>query len=190
MSPDLDNPSPAETGRRHRSRDAFVAGLRAATHSVFSYTLFATFLGYGALCHDLGFTLVWAIVSTALVFAGPAQVILVSTLGSGTTLLQAALAVGISGIRLLPMAVALLPMLKTARTRVRDLILPAHFVAVTVWVEALRLAPDQPREQRIAFCNGLGVGIISAPCWVPRQAFISRPNCRRSWAPRCCSSRR
>ena len=36
--------------------------------------------------------------------------------------------------------------------------LPAHFTAVSMWVEALRLLPKQPREDRIAFCNGLGTG--------------------------------
>src|SRR5262249_25162773 len=38
------------------------------------------------------------------------------------------------------------------------LILPAHFIAVSFWVEAVRLFPKVPREHRIAFCNGLGSG--------------------------------
>ncbi len=94
----------------------------------------------------------WAGLSTALIFAGPAQVILVTTLGTGT-LVQAAIAVTMSAIRLLPMTVALLPMLKTKHTRARDLILPAHFVAVSMWIVSLQLVPKEPREDRIAFCT-------------------------------------
>ena len=32
-------------------------------------------------------------------------------------------------------------MLRTPQTKVRQLILPSHFVAVTVWVESFRLLP-------------------------------------------------
>ena len=47
-------------------------------------------------------------------------------------------------------------------TRQRDLIVPAHFTAVSMWVESLRLAPKLPRESRIPFCNGLGVGFMAS----------------------------
>ena len=81
---------------------AFVHGLRAALNSVFVYVLIGTYIGYGALTHDLGFSLFWAELSTAVMWAGPAQVIIVSTLGSGSTLIQAAIAVALSSMRLLP----------------------------------------------------------------------------------------
>jgi hypothetical protein len=69
-------------------------------------------------------------------------------------------AVGLSSVRLLPMVVALLPMIRRPDTRAWKLMLPAHFTAVSMWVEALRLLPKQPRENRIAFCNGLGTGYL------------------------------
>ena len=64
----------------------------------------------------------------------------------GAGLLESSLAVGLSSVRLLPMVVALLPMLKTPGMRTWKLLLPAHFTAVSMWVEALRLLPLQPRE--------------------------------------------
>ena len=97
-----------------------------------------------------------------LVWAGPAQIILISTLGSGATVVQAAIAVTLSAIRLFPMVVAVLPMMRTPTTRKRELILPAHFVAVTLWVECFRLFPKVPRERRIPFTLGLGTGLVSA----------------------------
>ena len=137
---------------------AYLAGFRATWRSVFSYVLFGTYIGIGALAHDFGFSVWWAIASTVLVWAGPAQVILISALGAGTSLIEAAIAVGLSSVRLLPMVVSMLPLLRRPDTRAWKLILPAHFTAVSMWVEALRLLPQQPRENRIAFCNGLGTG--------------------------------
>jgi predicted branched-subunit amino acid permease len=137
---------------------AFLAGFVATWTSVFSYVLFGTYIGIGALAHDFGFSVTWALLSTILVWAGPAQVILISTLGAGASLIEVAIAVGLSSVRLLPMVVSLLPMLKHPGTPAWKLLLPAHFTAVSMWVEALRLLPQQPRENRIAFCNGLGCG--------------------------------
>jgi len=137
---------------------AYLAGFRATWTSVFSYVLFGTYIGIGALAHDFGFSVWWALASTILMWAGPAQVILISALGAGAGLIEAAIAVALSSVRLLPMVVALLPMLRRPDTRAWKLVLPAHFTAVSMWVEALRLLPRQPREHRIAFCNGLGTG--------------------------------
>jgi predicted branched-subunit amino acid permease len=141
-----------------RASSAFLDGLKAASTSIFVYTLFGNYIGFGALAHDLGFTLGWAMLSTVMIWAAPAQVILVSTLGSGGALIEATLGVSVSSVRLLPMTIALLPQLKRPGLRAWQLILPAHFTAVSMWVEALRLLPVLPRERRIAFCNGLGTG--------------------------------
>src|SRR3954464_7554001 len=140
---------------------AFGRGLRAVTSTVLTLVLFATYLGIGALAHDTGFSLGWVLASTVLVWAGPAQIILISTLGSGATVVQAAIAVTVSAIRLFPMVVSVLPMLRTPQTKRRHLILPTHFIAVTLWVECFRLLPQVPRERRLAFINGLGIGLQS-----------------------------
>jgi predicted branched-subunit amino acid permease len=153
--PALDSPAWQSSAR------AFAWGLRSVASTVLTLVLFATYLGIGALAHDSHFSLGWVLASTALVWAGPAQIILISTLGSGATVLQAAIAVTVSAIRLFPMVVSVLPMLRTPRTKRRHLILPTHFIAVTLWVECFRLLPQVPRERRVAFTNGLGVGLQS-----------------------------
>jgi predicted branched-subunit amino acid permease len=136
-------------------------GLRSITSTVLTLVLFATYLGIGALAHDTHFSLGWVLASTALVWAGPAQIILISTLGSGATVVQAAIAVTVSAIRLFPMVVSVLPMLRTPKTKRRHLILPTHFIAVTLWVECFQLLPQVPRQRRVAFTNGLGLGLQS-----------------------------
>src|SRR6202158_3676892 len=148
--PPLDSPSWQSPVR------AFAWGMRSVASTVLTLVLFATYLGIGALAHDTHFSLGWALASTALVWAGPAQIILISTLGSGATVVQAAIAVTVSAIRLFPMVV---PMIRTPRTKRRHLVLVTHFIAVTLWVECFRLLPQVPRERRIVFTHGLGVSL-------------------------------
>jgi len=143
------------------SLGAFAWGLRSVTRSVLTLVLFSTYLGIGALAHDSRFSLGWVLLSTLLIWAGPAQIILISTLGAGGTVPQAAIAVTLSAIRLFPMVVSVLPMMRGPETRRRQMVLAAHFVAVTLWVECFRLLPIVPRQHRIAFIHGLGVGLVS-----------------------------
>lgn len=143
------------------SAAAFLGGVKSALTSVFFLVLAGTYIGMGALAHDFGFSSWWLALSTVLVWAAPAQVILISALGAGSALIEAAIAVTLSAIRLFPMVVALLPLLRGEGTRLRDLLLPTHFTSVSMWVESIRLLPGVPRERRIAFCNGLAVGYMS-----------------------------
>jgi len=143
------------------SAAAFLGGVKSALTSVFFLVLAGTYIGMGALAHDFGFSSWWLALSTVLVWAAPAQVILISALGAGSALIEAAIAVTLSAIRLFPMVVALLPLLRGEGTRLRDLLLPTHFTSVSMWVESIRLLPGVPRERRIAFCNGLSVGYMS-----------------------------
>jgi predicted branched-subunit amino acid permease len=142
------------------SSAAFLGGAKSALTSVFVLVLFGTYVGIGALAHDFGFSSWWLAASTVLVWAAPAQVILVSALGAGAPMAEAAIAVSLSSIRMFPMVVALLPLLRGKGTRTRDLLLPTHFTSVSMWVESLRLLPSLPQERRIAFCNGLSVAYM------------------------------
>jgi predicted branched-subunit amino acid permease len=140
------------------SAAAFVAGARSALTSVFVLVLAGTYIGIGALAHNFGLSIWWLALSTLLIFAAPAQVILISALGAGSPLFEVALAVTLSAIRLFPMVVALLPVLKYKGTRTRDLVIPTHFTSVSMWIESLRTLPSLPHENRVAFCNGLSAG--------------------------------
>jgi predicted branched-subunit amino acid permease len=153
--PALDSP------RWQSSARAFAWGVYSITTTLLTLVLFATYLGIGALAHDTHLSLGWVLASTALVWAGPAQIILISTLGSGATVVQAAIAVTVSAVRLFPMVVSVLPLMRTPQTSRRQLILATHFIAVTLWVECYRLLPKVPRERRIAFIHGLGIGLLS-----------------------------
>jgi predicted branched-subunit amino acid permease len=153
MFPPLDSP------QWHRPLCAFAFGMAAVRLTILSAVLFVTYIGIGALAHDTHFSLAWALLATILVWAGPAQIILISTLSSGASVVQSAIAVTVSAVRLFPMVVAVLPMMRTPQTKRRQLVLVAHFTAVTLWVECYRFLPHVPRERRIAFVHGLGSGL-------------------------------
>ena len=140
--------------------NGFALGCRTAATSVFGFVITVTYIGFGALCHDYGFSVGWAMLSTALLWAGPAQVVLVTGLGPGMSLIETAVAVALSSVRFLPIVVALIPLVKRNNTRPWQLVLPVHFMAVSVWVEAVRHAPTLPRAHRIPFCNGIGLALL------------------------------
>lgn len=140
----------------------FLGGLVAGGSSVFTLVIFGSYLSIGAFAHDLGFSSSWLSFSTVLVWAAPAQVIVIASLAAGATGIEIAVAVTLSAIRLLPMVVSLLPLLKSTDTRLRSLILPTHFTAISVWIESLRLSPMLPRPARIPFVNGIGVALMGA----------------------------
>ena len=148
---------PAYTG----SLGAFFGGVASSLTSVFFLVMIGTFVGIGALANGFGFSAWWLATSTVVMWAGPAQVILMSSLGSGGAMADAAIAVSLSGVRLFPMVVTMLPLFRGEGTRLRDLLLPTHFTSVTIWVESLRLLPHLPHEQRVAFCNGLSSGYMA-----------------------------
>ncbi len=153
--------SPSEAPPVTTTTGAFLFGLRTAATSVFAFVIIFTYIGFGAMCHDYGLSVGWAMLSTALQWAGPAQVVLVTGLGPGTVLIETAVAVGLSSVRFLPIVVSLIPLVKRDDTRPWQLLLPVHFMAVSVWVEAMRHAPGLPREHRIPFCNGVGLALLS-----------------------------
>jgi len=142
------------------STSAFLFGLRSAVSSVFILVLSGTYVGLGALAHDFHFSQWWLALSTVLIWAGPAQLILITALGTGGSPVEAAIAVSLSGIRLFPMVVTLLPLLRKKGSPLRNMLLPTHFTSVSMWVESLRLLPAMAREHRLAFCNGLSIGFM------------------------------
>ncbi|WP_024515601.1 AzlC family ABC transporter permease [Bradyrhizobium sp. Tv2a-2] len=151
---------PLDSPQWHPPLRAFAIGMGAVRSTILSLVLFVTYVGIGALAHDTHFSLAWAMMGTLLVWAGPAQIILISTLASGASIVQSAIAVTVSAIRLFPMVVAVLPMMRAPETKRRQLVLVAHFTAVTLWVECYRFLPHVPRDKRIAFVHGLGCGLV------------------------------
>ena len=113
-----------------------------------------------------------------LIWAGPAQLILVSGLGLGASPVAVALAVTLSSVRLLPMVVSIMPLLRAGNPRRPVLYLCAHMVAISMWVEGLRLLPGLAAERRVPFYLGLGTALIltsMVAAFVGHQLATSMP---------------
>ena len=180
-------PLPAPDSPRWQSSiRAFAWGMSSVTSTVLTLVLFATYVGIGALAHDTHFSLGWVLGEHAAGLGRPGADHLISTLGSGATAVQAAIAVTVSAIRLFPMVVSVLPLLRTPQTKRRHLVLATHFIAVTLWVECYRLLPQVPRERRIAFTHGLGCGLLTVCLVATALGYGLQPICRNCSQPRSC----
>jgi predicted branched-subunit amino acid permease len=113
-----------------------------------------TMLGVGSLARDIGHPPAAAVLSTLLIWAGPAQVILYGGLATGTVLPALAVAVSLSSIRFLPMTMSVLPQLRRPEQSLGLKLLIAHYVAVTVWVQAHTRLRSIPEEGRVAYYLG------------------------------------
>ena len=151
-------PSPAAPPRGGPARP-FWQGARASL-STPGLVLFGSFTGFGAMTHDFGWPIWIAALSTILIWAAPAQLVLAGALASGAGIAASSLAVTISAVRLLPMVVSILPVLRSDRTSLGARLLAAHYVAVTAWFEGLRRTPALERESRMPFFLGLANGLV------------------------------
>ncbi|WP_342362267.1 AzlC family ABC transporter permease [Terrarubrum flagellatum] len=120
-----------------------------------AWLLGLSMMGVGPLARDVGYPLIGAVLSTVLVWAGPAQVVFFGMIGAGASLPATAIAVTLSAVRLLPMTAALMPQLRAGNPSRATLLLASHFIAVTVWVESMRRLPNLPAEKRRPYFFGL-----------------------------------
>lgn len=170
------SPAPEEAGapELHASRGAlswFLAGARHAI-SVPGAVLFIGYVGYGGLLQGVGFPMLAGVLSTMFVWALPGQVIMVGGFAAATALPAVALAVTLSSIRLLPMAVSMAPLMRGPRRTLWKEVLCAHFVAMTLWVEGQRLLPQVPIRGRTAFTLGFGSSLIGVSVLGTATGFL------------------
>jgi predicted branched-subunit amino acid permease len=134
------------------------------------------FIGFAALARDVGVGLGEALAMTFFVWALPSILVLTGAAQSGIGLVVAAIAVALSAIRLMPMTLALMPIIRTPRTRKLTLFVAAHYVALTAWVFGMTALDDIPRPARaiyfigyagtlttlITLVTGIGYGLAAA----------------------------
>ncbi|MBU2533928.1 MAG: AzlC family ABC transporter permease [Alphaproteobacteria bacterium] len=134
--------------------------------------LFASSVGYGALCRDTGLDLGLTLFINAVFFALPAQVVVVDQIARGAALTGAAFAVALTAIRLLPMTVSLLPLLRHEDRLPRLGFLATHFVAISVWLDGIMRLPLLPTALRLPYFIGTGLGMMSATLCGSATGFI------------------
>ena len=140
-------------------RQFFFEGTRTSFSSA-GMILFITFFAYGALVSGSNLPLEVGIGLTIFVFAIPGQVVLVDEIARGSSLITAALVTTFTAIRLLPLTVSMLPVVRNETTPKWMEVVICHFVAVTVWTQSMMVLPTLPREQRASHCLGFCCGLM------------------------------
>lgn len=139
----------------------FFRGVLASV-SIPGLMLVSAFIGFAGLARETGFSLAQAVFMTGTIWALPAKVVLIGAIMSGASLPAAAFAVALSSVRLAPMVVALVPEMRTEKTRTWVLYVLSHFVAVTSWVLAMERLRGVPRDMRTTYYAGLGGTLVLA----------------------------
>lgn len=160
----------------------FLRGTRAAVTSVQGLVLFASMVGFGGLCRDIGFPIGAAMLSSVLIWALPAQVLVVGGYAAGNAAPVIALAVALSSIRLFPMTAALMPYLRGRKSGVGAQLLAAHFVAVTAWIEGMRRLPSTAVDGRLPFFFGIGCFLVVSATFATLAGFLLAGTLPRSLA--------
>jgi predicted branched-subunit amino acid permease len=137
----------------------FWRGARDAL-SLPAWVLGFSILGIGSLARDAGFPAGAAVLSTLVMWAGPAQAIFFASAAAGTSFPVIAFAVTLSSVRLLPMTVAILPLLRRPGQGIATQLAAAHFIAVTMWVEGLRRLPPLPVADRVPYFFGFALACV------------------------------
>lgn len=135
--------------------------------------LASAFVGFASLARGAGLTLSETVFMTVVVWALPGKVVLVGAVLSGASLPAAALAVGLSAVRLMPMVVALVPEMRAPATPTWVLYGLSHLVAVTSWVLAMEKLRRVPREMRTSWYFGLGATLIVMNIAVVAIVFVA-----------------
>lgn len=155
----IDRASQDDVFGRVRLLRCCLAGARVAFGGPAFYVALSL-MGVGSLARAAGFPIGAAMLSTALVWAGPGQLLFFGSIAAKTAPAAIALTVSLSSVRLLPMCLSVLPMLRQPRTRLSTLVAASHFVAVTVWAESLRRLPDIDKPDRAPFFFGLATACM------------------------------
>lgn len=144
---------PAATRVFASSRAAFRGGARDILGAPL-VVLGASYVGFGSLVRGSDLGLPVALLSTVTGWALPGQMVLIEAYAIGASLTAMIAAVALVNVRLLPMTLVLLPGLRVpGRPRWWDYA-AAHLIAVTGWVQAMRICPTLPPEQRLPYFVG------------------------------------
>ena len=135
------------------TRSGFQQGLLHAA-GIPALVLAAGYVGFGALSAGHGLSLAGTLLSTLLIWALPAQLILVEMHTLGAPFFAVFLTAVLSGARFLPMTVILAPLLYEARSRPLHQYAAAHFISMSGWAWAMARFPGMPPERRLGYFFG------------------------------------
>ena len=138
-----------------------------------AFILMLTLVGYGGLAREAELGLAETLIGLGLVWALPSLLVLVSGILSGASLFVCMIAVALSALRLLPMTMALIPLIRDPKRPKWQLYFAAHFVALTAWVFAQKELPSLPRSVRFPYFLGFAVTLVVTCTMLVAVTYLS-----------------
>lgn len=118
--------------------------------------LSSSFVALGALLHDSGMQMWQSVFCTFIVFALPGQIVAAELFAREAAAAVVIFSVLLVNMRLMPMTIALLPLLRPKEKRGWRDFATAHLIAVTSWVSFIGARESIPAEMRYRYfvCTG------------------------------------
>jgi predicted branched-subunit amino acid permease len=143
------------------SRQALGQGAREAA-GVPAAVLAAGYLGFGALAAAHDVPLAFALAATAVIWALPAQLILLEMHTLGAPFVATVLTVVLSSARFLPMTLMLMPLMRAERHRRWHYYVAAQLLALTGWTMAVARFPRIGQAERLPWFFGFALVCMAA----------------------------
>jgi predicted branched-subunit amino acid permease len=123
--------------------------------------LVAGYVAFGALAAANDIPLGVAVASTTLLWALPAQIVLVEMHSLAAPVLATVIAVMLSSARFLPMTLMLMPEMRDPKHRRWTYYLAAQMLSLSGWTMAVARFPDIPRPLRLSWFFGFTLVLMS-----------------------------
>jgi predicted branched-subunit amino acid permease len=123
--------------------------------------LVAGYAAFGALAAANDMPMGVAVASTAVLWALPAQIVMVEMHSQAAAILATVVAVMLSSARFLPMTLMLMPELRDEKHRPWKYYLAAQLLSLSGWTMAVARFPSMPRAQRLAWFYGFTLVLMS-----------------------------
>ncbi|MEM8837971.1 MAG: AzlC family ABC transporter permease [Pseudomonadota bacterium] len=145
-----------------KSRAPSVIWFFRGTRNLFSipaFILMMSFVGFGALAREAGLTVTETMVLAVSTWALPSAVVVVGSVLGEAPFYAAAFAVALASVRLMPMTMSIVPVMRGPKTKLWHLVFASNFIAITAWVYAMNRLPQMDRDARLPFFLGFGVSL-------------------------------
>ncbi len=142
----------------------FLTGARGL-FSIPALILMSSFVGFAGFAREAGFSLGETVFMVGTIWALPSHLVLVGSVIADASVLTTLIAVLLASVRLMPMVMAQLPLLKGKNTSRGTMLFLSHFIAITSWVFLQERYKQVPQDARAVFFAGFAI-TISTVCTV------------------------
>ena len=138
----------------------FLKGARGIA-SIPALVLMSSFIGFAGFAREAGFSLGESVFMVATIWALPSHLVLVGGVIAGASTLTIVIGVTLASVRLMPMVMAQMPLLRGKNTSKWTLLFLSHFIAITSWVFLQERYKSVPQDARASFFAGFAITIAT-----------------------------